>query len=165
MVSIWMPVWQRLDINRDVFWSLIVDFATRDIVTARQLRQLLREGKRDEAGKRMHSLKGTAGILSATEVYRLADELERRLVGPPSQARQRCLPHWTAPVTLSPIPSYPWLMEEPEAAPAGNEPSSAHVARELHRLVTRNDPLGYRHGETVEGNAGFAGLPRPAWPS
>ena len=147
---------QRLDINRDVFWSLIVDFATRDIVAARQVRQLLREGKRDEAGKRMHSLKGTAGILSATEVYRLADELERRLVGPPSPDEEALFAALDRACDVISRAVVPLAEEEAEAAPAGNEPSSALLLRELHRLVTRDDPRAIEVVKQLQGNAGFA---------
>jgi len=75
-----------LDNNRAVYRELIVDFATRDILKARHLPQLLREGRRDEVRRRMHSLKGVAGALSATDVYRLASELEDLLEGPFSTA-------------------------------------------------------------------------------
>ncbi len=150
---------QRLDINRDLFRSLIVDFATRDIASARQVRQLLREGKRDAASKRMHSLKGTAGILSATEVCRLADELEQLLAGPPSPAEEPLLAALDCACDVVSRAVAPLVREEPEEAPAppgGYEQSSAPLLRELRRLVARDDPRAIDVVKQLQGNAGFA---------
>jgi len=72
----------QLNNNHATYRELIVDFATRDIPKARQLPQLLLEGQRDEARRRIHSLIGIAGNLFATDVYRLACELEELLAGP-----------------------------------------------------------------------------------
>ena len=72
--------------NRALYRGLIGGVASRDILLARHLPQLLREGQRDEARRRMHSLKGVAGCLFATDVFRLASELEELLEGPASTA-------------------------------------------------------------------------------
>jgi len=77
--------------NHEAYRELLVDFATKDIAKARQLPQLLREGKREDARKRMHSLMGVAGNLFATDIYRHACDLEEMLSGPPSTAETSVL--------------------------------------------------------------------------
>ena len=149
---------RRLDINRDVYWSLIVEFATRDIVSARKVRQLVREGKRNEAGRLMHSLKGTAGILSATEVYRLADVLEQRLTGPHSPAEAgllEALEHACDVISRAVAPLVQREAAAAQGAPGGNEPSPAPLLRELNRLVARDDPRAIEAAKQLRRNAGF----------
>ncbi len=82
---------ELLDNNRPLYRRFIIDFAGRDIPKARDLPQLLREGRRDEACRRMHSLKGVAGTLSAIDVCRIAAELEELLEGPASAAETRLI--------------------------------------------------------------------------
>jgi HPt (histidine-containing phosphotransfer) domain-containing protein len=107
----------------------------------------------------MHSLNGVAGNLSATDVYRLASELEELLKGPASTAEvplvaaleRACdvIAHSVA--RLGPA--------EPEAVPAalgGNYPSSIPLIRELRRLVTRDDPRAIDVMKQLKGNAGLA---------
>jgi len=77
---------EQLNNNRAVYRELIVDFAHRDIPKALHVSQLLRDGKRDEACRRMHSLMGIAGNLFANDLYRLACALEELLEGSPSAA-------------------------------------------------------------------------------
>ncbi len=81
----------QLDHNCSAYRELIVDFATRDIPKVRQVPLLLREGRRVEARRRMHALMGVAGNLYATDVYRLACELEKLLGAPPSAAEASLL--------------------------------------------------------------------------
>ncbi len=75
-----------LNYNHSLYRTMIFQFANWDIPRARQLPHLLREGRRDEACGRMHGLKGVAGNLAATDLYRLATELEELLDGPYSSA-------------------------------------------------------------------------------
>lgn len=155
---------KRLDSNPILYRNLIVDFATRDIVAGRQVRQLLREGKRDEAHKRMHALKGTAGILCATEVYRLAVKLEQHLAGPASPAEELLLAELDQAYDLISHAVIPLLQEEPEAvatASGGHQPSPAPLLRELRRLVARDDPRALDVAKQLKENAGFAAAAAP----
>lgn len=77
--------------NSAIYRQLIIDFAERDIPRARQLPQLLRDGQRGEARRRIHSLMGIAGNLLAKDVYRIACELQELLEGPPSAAEMQVL--------------------------------------------------------------------------
>lgn len=156
---------KRLEINRDLYRNLIVDFATRDIVAARQVRHLLGEGKRAEACKRMHALKGTAGILCATSVYRLAGKLEQRLAGPASPSEEALLAALDNACDVISRAVAPLTREEPEAppaAPGGNEQPPAALLRELRRLVARDDPRALDVAYRLKGVAGFAAAAAPS---
>lgn len=148
-----------LNNNPVLYRELIVDFATRDIPKAMQLSQLLREGQRDEACRRLHSLRGIAGNLCATDVYRLASELEDRLEGPCSEAEapllaalERACDVISRAVVL--------LMREEEpaavpAAPGGNDQSAVSLIGELRRLVALDNPRAIDAAKQLKGNAGF----------
>ena len=114
-----------LNNNRAAYRELIVDFATRDILKARQLPLLLREGQRDEARRRMHSLMGIAGNLFATDVYRLACELEELLGGPSSTAEAPLIAALERACDVVAHTIAHLGPEEPEAIPemAGNDSS------------------------------------------
>jgi two-component system sensor histidine kinase/response regulator len=150
---------ELLNNNRDLYRSLIIDFATRDIPKARQLPQLLREGQRDEARKRMHSLKGVAGNLSATDVYRLASELEELLAGPASTAEAPLIAALERACDVIAHTVARLEPEEPETVPAarcGKDQSSIPLIRELRRLVARDDPRAIDVLKKLKGNAGLA---------
>jgi|GEM_PF-1820253 len=150
---------KRLNNNQLLYRNLIVEFATRDIVAARQVRQLLREGNRGEASKRMHALKGTAGILCATEAYRLAVKLEEYLAGPVSPAEESLLDELDQACDRISRAVTPLLQEDPEAAPTtpdGHQPSPAPLLQELRRLVARDNPRALDVVKQLKGNADIA---------
>lgn len=80
-----------LDHNHPLYREMLIDFATRSIAKCRRLPELIRKGERDEARRLTHSLRGIAGNLSATDIYRLASELEELLEGPATAAEEELL--------------------------------------------------------------------------
>ena len=149
---------ERLGNNRALYREVIVDFATRDILKARQLPQLLREGRRDEASKCMHTLMGTAGNLCATEVFRLACELEELLEGPCSPAEaplMAALERACDVVARSVAGLEPEAPEAPAATPGGEDASPGTLVSELRRRVARNDPLAVDVAKQLQGHAGL----------
>ncbi len=146
-----------LNNNRAAYRELIVDFATRDILKARQLPLLLREGQRDEARRCMHSLMGIAGNLYATDVYRLACELEELLGGPPSTAEAPLIAALERACDVVAHTVAHLGSEEPEAMPeiSGIASSPVTLVSELRRLVARSDPLALDVAKRLKGNAGL----------
>ena len=146
---------ELLNNNRNAYRQLIVDFATRDIPKAKQLQRLLREGQRNEARKRMHSLVGIAGNLFATDVYRLACELEKLLEGPPSTAEGPLIAELERACDVIADTVARLESEEPAAPPeTGSKDSSpAMLVYELGRLVARNDPLAFDMVKRLKANA------------
>jgi len=125
---------------------------------------MLREGRRDEASRRMHSLKGIACTLSATDVCRLSGTLERLLAGPASPAEEPLLDALDHACDVISRAVAPLIRDEPEALPAApgeSDQSPAPLIRELRRLVGRDNPRALDVAKQLKGNAGLATVAGP----
>jgi two-component system sensor histidine kinase/response regulator len=155
---------EMLDDNRALYRQMIVDFGTRDIPKARQLPQLLREGRRDEARRRMHSLKGVAGNLCATDVYRLASQLEALLDGPCSTAKGPLIAALERACDVIAHSAALLESEEPQAtaqSPGSDDASAETLVGEVRRLVARKNPLALDVAKQLKENAGLAEAANP----
>ena len=128
-------------------WSDNVDyhkylrrFAATHASDAEKIAGLLTQGRREDAAALVHGLKGVAGIMALTTVWRDADSVERALAqGKDSGLQVRDLQR-ALQVALSAIA----IDTEPEKAATGEvvpgEVSDVHSLDELLRALDRDNP-------------------------
>jgi CheY-like chemotaxis protein len=137
-----------IDVERGQFnWSDNVDyhkylrrFAATHASDAEKIAGLLTQGRREDAAALVHGLKGVAGIMALTTVWRDADSVERALAqGKDSGLQVRDLLR-ALQVALSAIA----IDTEPEKAATGEvvpgEVSDVHSLDELLRALDRDNP-------------------------
>jgi two-component system sensor histidine kinase/response regulator len=145
---------EQVNHNHALYRQLIVDFANRDIPKALQLRQLLREGQRDEARRRMHSLVGIAGNLFANDVYRLAEKLETLLEGPSCTAETPLIDELEQACDVIIDTAELLESEQAEAIAEGSKDlAPVTMVSDLRRLIARHDPLALDMAKRLKENA------------
>lgn len=68
---------ERFSDDREFYSELLHDFLAQAPVTLQQISDAIQTGQSEELSKVAHSFKSAAGTLSATEIYILAQKLER----------------------------------------------------------------------------------------
>ncbi len=153
---------ERLNGNHVIYRQLILGFSSHYRQTAVELRQLISQGNRTEAGQRAHTLKGIAGNLSADEVFRLTDEIERAMASPTGPDEWHLLNDLEEALQVV-ARSGELLAESIPAKPAaGQTPTGADPAilaeliHELANRIRRDDPLAI---DIMEQLKDLSGLP------
>jgi signal transduction histidine kinase/CheY-like chemotaxis protein len=82
---------KRVNGNRQLFFTLIADFAAENGDTVRTIEHALRDNDLEAAAGLVHTLKGTAGNLSLVDLHRALGGLDHQLKdkGPPRVALER----------------------------------------------------------------------------
>ncbi len=70
---------RRLDGNRDLYFRLLGKMTSRGTELVEEIRLALQEGRKQDAARHAHSLKGMAAWVCVPDVHALAEEIERSL--------------------------------------------------------------------------------------
>ncbi|CAK0764775.1 two-component system, sensor histidine kinase and response regulator [Gammaproteobacteria bacterium] len=132
---------QRVSGNSDLLLDLLRQFGEQFATASETLANLLDNGQHEEAACWVHKLKGVAGSLDATEVYRHATALEQELRAGQPPASQAALDQalgvaLTAAATLSPPPGNP--VSDPVGATVAPNSYEFELATFKHLLAKKD---------------------------
>jgi HPt (histidine-containing phosphotransfer) domain-containing protein len=162
-----MPAVEGIDIqsglnrvagNAGLYRRLLGQFADKYADGAGEVRRLLREGKKDEAERLAHTVKGVAGNLGMAAVGATAAEVEKRVRAgdaPP----EALLEKFESEIRAQAEAIARALGEErsPQAAPGYDREKAAHAIAKLKRLLEESDAEATEAVEEVA--AAIAGGP------
>ena len=130
------PAILRLNGNRDLLATLLRQFGEQFATARETLAGLMAEDQREETARWIHQLKGVAGYLGATEVYRHAEALEWELQSgqpPVSQAAlDQALDVALAAVATLSLPTASTNL-------SGDEPRAAALLQALRTLLDQGE--------------------------
>ena len=146
---------RRVGGNSTLYLTLLNTLARENQDTAARIREMIRQDRFDEARRAAHTLKGTAGNLSAIDVQAAAAELENVIGSGAASRIESCINRleYTLSEVTSSVEEFTRLImdeqygaaeaekerEKADEAPIGIPEELADRLRELDSLMARND--------------------------